>query len=105
MIRQLIALVLLAGLTTLSLAQVRRIPDDAKRGVIRHQQEMIVEIDGVPMRLAPGAQVRSTSNLFIVPSAIPPGTLVKYTLDADGTVRQVWLLTPEEAAQADKAPR
>jgi len=102
MIRRLAAFVLLAVLATLSLAQVRSIPDDATRGVIRHRQDMIVEIDGVPKRLAPGAQVRSTANLSVVPSAIPPGTLVKYQLDGSGMVRRVWFLTPQEAAQPDK---
>jgi len=70
--------------------------------VIRHQQDMIVEIDGVARRLAPGAQIRDASNLILVPSAIPPGTLVKYQVDADGMLRRVWFLTPQEAAQADK---
>ena len=102
MIRQLTALVLLAGLAAASFAQVRSIPDDATRGVIRHQQDMIVEIDGVPRRLAPGARIRDASNRFIVPSAIPSGTLAKYQLDGDGMLREIWFLTPEEAAQADK---
>ena len=86
-------------------AQVRSIPQDAKRGVIRHVQETIVEIDGAQWRLAPGAHVRNAFNLFVVPSAIPPGTLVKYQLDGSGMVRRVWFLTPEEAAAPDKATR
>ena len=97
-----VAQLLLLGYATLSLAQFRTIPEDAKRGVIRHVQEMIVEIDGTQQRLAPGAQVRNTSNLIVMPGTIPPGTLVKYRLDGQGMVRQVWFLTPDEAAQADK---
>ncbi len=90
-----IALLLLAA--SLASAQVRSIPEDAKVGQIRHLQEMLVEIDGTPQLLAPGAQIRDTSNRIIMPTAIPPGTLVKYLVDAAGQVKKVWILTPEEA--------
>jgi hypothetical protein len=96
-------LVLLAGYAVLSLAQFRTIPEDAQRGVMRHVREMVVEIDGKQQRLAPGAQIRNEGNLIVVPGAVPPGTLVKYRLDVEGNVRQVWFLTPQEAAQKDKA--
>ena len=56
-------------------AQLRSIPGEAKGGEIRHVQETIVLIDGVP------------------------GAKVRYLLDGEGQVRQVWLLTPQEAAK------
>jgi hypothetical protein len=90
-----IALLLLAA--SFASAQVRSIPQDAKVGEIRHLQDMVVEIDGAPQQLAPGAQIRDASNRIIVPTAIPPGTLVKYLVDATGQVQKVWILTPEEA--------
>ena len=90
-----IALVLLAA--PLASAQVRSIPADAKVGQIRHLQDMLVEIDGAPQQLAPGAQIRDESNRIIMPIAIPPGTRVKYLVDAAGQVQRVWILTPEEA--------
>jgi hypothetical protein len=79
--------------------QVRGIPEDAKRGQIRHLQDMVVEIGGKPQRLAPGAQIRDASNRLVLPTALPAGVPVKYLVDAEGMVRQVWILTPEEAAQ------
>ena len=85
-----------------ALAQLRSLPDDAKRGRIRHVQEMLVEIDGTQIRLAPGAQIRSPENRLLVPSAVPTGALVKYTLDKGGLLQRVWLLTDEEAARPDK---
>ena len=85
-----------------ALAQVRQIPDSAKRGHITHIQDTIVEIDGQRMRLSAGAQIRSRDNLFIVPMSLPPGALVKYTLDAMGQIHRIWVLTPEEAAAPDK---
>jgi hypothetical protein len=90
-----IALLLLAA--SFASAQVRSIPEDARVGEIRHLQDMVVEIDGAPQQLAPGAQIRDASNRIIVPTAIPPGTLVKYLVDATGQVQKVWILTPEEA--------
>jgi hypothetical protein len=80
-------------------AQLRSIPEEAKRGDIRHRQDMVVEISGKLQRLAPGAQIRDASNRILLPTALPPGVPVKYLLDAEGLVRQVWILTPEEAAQ------
>jgi len=97
-----VALLLLLGYAALALAQFRTIPEDAKRGVMRHVQEMVVEIDGTRERLAPGARIRNASNLIVVPGAVPPDTLVKYRRDGEGRVREVWFLTPSEAAQADK---
>ena len=80
-------------------AQARNIPEQAKGGAITHLQDMIVAINGVAVRLAPGVQIRDQNNLLIVPTALPPGSQVKYVLDQDGMVRQVWILTPEEARQ------
>jgi hypothetical protein len=79
--------------------QARSIPGEAKRGEMRHVQEAIVSIDGVKQRLAPGAQIRDEGNRLVVPTAVPAGTQVKYLLDAEGLVRRVWILTPEEAAK------
>ena len=91
-------------LATTAVAQMRQIPDFAKRGNIVDIQGPIVEIDGQQMRLSPGAQIRSQANLFIVPMSLQPGALVKYTLDGSGQIRRIWVLTPEEAAAPDKTP-
>ena len=98
---------LLAGLACLAwifpaTAQMRTIPDAAKRGEMHHVQDMVVAIDGATQRLSPGAQVRDASNRIIVPSSIPGGSLVKYLVDGQGLVFRVWILTPEEAARRDK---
>ena len=82
-------------------AQLRTVPPDAVRGTMSHVQDMVVEIDGQREPLAPGAQIRDPSNLVVPPSAVPRGSLVKYRRDGDGRVREVWILTPQEAAQPD----
>ena len=85
-----------------ALAQMRQIQDTARRGNIVHIQGAIVEIDGQPMRLSAGAQIRSQDNLFIVPMSLPPGATVKYTLDGSGQIHRVWVLTAEETAAPDR---
>jgi hypothetical protein len=92
-----LAIAAFAGFCAVASAQLRTIPEDAKRAQMRHVQEMLIELDGTQQRLAPGAQIRDASNRVIVPTAIPEGAQVKYRLDAEGQVRQVWILTPEEA--------
>ena len=100
MIKALVAIVLLAGSAAAS-AQLRTIPADAKRAQMSHVQEMIVEVDGKRERLAPGAQIRDVNNLVLLPAALPAGSQVKYRRDGAGMVRQVWILSPQEAAQRD----
>ena len=90
---------LIASLAVPAAAQLRTIPKDAQRAEIRHVQTNMVELNGQRALLAPGAQIRDTSNRIIVPTALPAGALVKFRLDGEGHVREVWILTPQEAAQ------
>lgn len=104
--RKLLALLICALVLPLTaMAQMRQIPDDAKRGNIVQVQDIMVKIDGQPMRLSAGAQIRSPDNLIIMPTSLPPGALVKYTLDGTGQIHRVWVLTPDEAAAPDKKPQ
>ena len=80
-------------------AQLRPIPEDAQIGVMRHLEVMTVEVDGQPQQLSPGAQIRDADNRIILPSALPPGSIVKYVRDPDGQIRRVWILTPDELQQ------
>jgi hypothetical protein len=43
--------------------------------------------------------VRDAHNRILVPTAIPPGSLVKYTVNAQGEVSAVWILNPHEAGR------
>lgn len=80
-------------------AQLRSIPQEARRGEMRHLRDMVIELDGVRQRLAPGAQIRDASNRVVVPTAVPAAAPVKYLVNTEGLVRRVWILTPEEAAK------
>jgi hypothetical protein len=85
-----------------ALAQVRTIPADAKRGQIQHVEDTVIRMNGRVMRLSAGAQIRNTSNVIIQPASVPAGVLVKYTLDTQGYVHRVWILTLQEISQPDK---
>jgi len=80
-------------------AQFRTIPKEALRGELTHVMQNIVTVNGQQMRLAPGAQIHAQNNLTIVPSEIPRNSLVEYTLDRNGDLFKVWILTPKEAAR------
>ena len=96
-------LVLLQALTTVTaFAQTRPvpIPEETRRGVIRHIKQMAVAVDGKVVQLAAGAQIRNQQNLIIVPTAIPPnGAWADYVLNQNGEIFRAWLLTPEELAR------
>jgi len=95
---RLLAAVLLLCASATVLAQLRSVPPEAKRGVMRHLQDMVVQIDNSRARLSPGAQIRDIHNRLVLPTAIQPGSIVKYRADAQGLVSEVWILTPQEAA-------
>jgi hypothetical protein len=81
-------------------AQQRALPAEAKRGFLKHDREVLVSIDGVSARLAPGATIRDQGNLIIVPAALPrDGAWADYLLDRDGQIFRVWLLSADELAR------
>jgi hypothetical protein len=94
-----LAAALILCFAALAHAQLRALPADARLGKIRHVQEMIVQIDGKLARLSRGAQVRDAHNRILVPTAIPAGSLIRYTLNAQGEVSAVWILSAQEARQ------
>jgi hypothetical protein len=102
--KYLIAIVLALGQLSPALAQLRTIPNDAKPGVMRHLQDMVVEIDGKPRHLAPGAQIRDPDNRLLVPASLAEKSTVRYLVDGAGLVHRVWVLTPREKAALPPDP-
>ena len=101
---QLVKCLLLAAalLAPAAHAQLRTVPADAKPATLRHLQDMIVELDGKPARLSPGAQIRDRYNRLVLPTSLADKVVVKYLTDATGMVHRVWILTPEEVAEIPK---
>jgi hypothetical protein len=88
------------------LAQPRPIPEDSRRGYLRHVESMAVTMDGRRMQLAAGATIRDRQNLIIVPVSLPrDGAWAEYTLDRNGQIFRVWLLTPEELERTNRRVR
>ncbi len=91
---------LLWAVSVLAQARPSPIPQDSRRGYIRHVEEMAVTVDDKAMQLAAGAIIRDRQNLIIVPLTIPrEGAWAAYNLDRDGQMFRVWLLTPDELAR------
>ena len=95
-------LLALAAATALAQAIVRTLPEDARRATLSFVQGTVVALDGKETRLAPGAQIRGANNLLVLPTQLPPNSLVKYQLDGGGSLFRAWILSPQEAAQPDK---
>jgi hypothetical protein len=96
----------LAAVTALCLvapaaAQVQRsFPQNALRGSLTVDVPPAVTLNGQPAQLAPGARIRGQQNMLEMSGAlIGAKLLVNYTLDNQGLVKDVWILTPDEAAR------
>jgi hypothetical protein len=86
-------------------AQTRTIPKEALRGDLRHVQAMYVELNGKPVQLSPGAQIRDPDNRLVLPTSLVEKADVRYLLDGAGLVHRVWIMTPLERAQAPQKPQ
>lgn len=102
MVRRAFVLITAFLLTALpALAQVQRnFPADALRGVMVVEAAPWVTLNGQPARLAPGARIRGADNMLAMSGSITGlKLLVHYTFDMNGQLKDVWILTPEEAAK------
>jgi hypothetical protein len=84
-------------------AQQRLLPDSVKPGVLRAYEYPEVQIDGRWYRLSPGIRIVDQRNMSILPTMLVTGGPVAYLLDSYGFVHQLWLLSPEEAANLKPA--
>jgi hypothetical protein len=100
MLRRLLFLAAACLLALPAAAQVQRnFPQNALRGAIVFGQAPEITLNGQPARLAPGTRIRDMNNMVIVPSGLLDARfLVHYTIDLYGLVKDVWILTPQEAA-------
>ena len=100
-----VALAFCAGLP-IAEAQVRDFPIAALRGTLQVTAPPQVVLDGHPDQLAPGARIRNEQNLFVLSGSIAgQELLVNYTRDPAGLLREVWILSPDEAKlKRERAP-
>ncbi|MFN0040378.1 MAG: hypothetical protein ACKVP2_12775 [Burkholderiales bacterium] len=91
--------IVFATLLTLCAAAsaMRNFPENARRGEITGQQYPALKIGDKVYRLAPGAKIYDRQNMIMIPTALPKKKLpVLYTIDFNGHLSNVWLLTDEE---------
>ena len=100
MLRRAFALAALCLPALPAAAQMQRnFPQTALRGSMVFGIFPEILLNGDPARLSPGTRIRKDDNMGTVPSAMLGGPfLVNYTVDFGGTVKDVWILTPTEAA-------
>lgn len=80
----------------------RNFPVDALRGRLRVLDAPTILLDGREDRFSPGVRIRDARNLLVVAGTVAGQDLpVNYTRDAAGLVREVWVLSADEA----RAPR
>jgi hypothetical protein len=84
-----------------ALAQVQRLfPYQALRGEISFDAPPTVRLNGQAAQLAPGAHIRDAQNMGVVFGALEGRkVVVNYTVDQLGQPKEIWVLTPEEAAR------
>ena len=80
-------------------AQMQRLfPHGVQRAQISFVEPPQVLLDGRPERLAPGARVRNEHNMIALSGTLRGKTfVVNYLRDPAGVVRDIWILTPQEA--------
>jgi hypothetical protein len=93
------ALALLLALTFALPAQAQRaFESNALRGELVVTAPPQALLNGKPVRLSPGVRIRNQQNMIqLSGTLLEQKLLVHYTLDGMGQVRDVWLLTDEEA--------
>ena len=78
----------------------RQFTSKALRGELVFGAPPEVTLNGKPARLAPGARVRDANNLIQLPASLAGRkAIVNYTLELEGQLLDVWILTAQEAAK------
>lgn len=104
-IKRSVAALLAAMLALPLLAGARPFPPDIKRGRMTPGYYPDLTMDGKARKLSPASRIFSQDNTIEMPASLRgSGIVVYYTEDANGDVKDVWILTDEEAAQDLPAP-
>jgi hypothetical protein len=78
---------------------MRPFPPGAERGVLVVTYPPIVQLNGKPDRLSPGARIRGQNNMLVLSGAlVGQRLLVNFVRNPTGELHDVWVLTSAEAA-------
>jgi len=93
------------GVVPASAQTARSFPAQAQRALLQVTQAPDILLNGKPARLAPGARIRASNDFLVLSGTLTGQTLVVNVLfESGGLVKEVWILSPEEAAQAPAKP-
>jgi hypothetical protein len=93
-----LAALLLAG--NVAAQSMRKFPPTALRGVFQVTQAPDVALNGQSARLSAGARIFGPDNMLKLSASLTGQKfLVHYTIDPQGLLREVWILTADEAAK------
>ena len=93
------------GVVPASAQSVRSFPAQTQRALLQVTQAPDILLNGKPARLAPGARIRASNDFLVLSGTLTGQTLVvNVVLESGGLVKEVWILSPEEAAQAPPKP-
>ena len=78
----------------------RSFPKEALRGSIVFFAPPAIKLNGTDTQMAPSYRIHGTNNLLVMSSQLNGlKATVDYTVDVQGAVREVWILSPAEAAK------
>lgn len=89
------------GLSSQATAQtgVRPFAPGAERGTMVVTYPPVIQMNGKPDRLSPGARIRGLNNMLLMSGSIAgQNLLVNFVRNPTGEVHEVWVLTEAEAA-------
>ena len=79
-------------------AYLRQFPANAQRASMVVTQAPELLLNDQPERLSPGSRIRDTDNRVLQAANLTGGRyLVNYVREFTGLIRDVWILTPDEA--------
>jgi hypothetical protein len=103
---RLLTIFLLATLTFSAMAIDRDFPASTLRGKLTITDYPNVTLNGNTLRLSPGSRIWNTQQLTQTPNSLGSDTyVVNYTLNVQGDIDRVWILTSDEAGQKVDAQR
>ncbi|HEY0856352.1 MAG TPA: hypothetical protein VGE16_04810 [Albitalea sp.] len=95
-----VAACLIAPAAAQAQSQERQFPQNALRGALTLNTPSQATLNDRPVPLAPGLRIRGQNNMLQMSGALLGSKLlVNYTLDMQGAVKDVWVLTAQEAAK------
>jgi hypothetical protein len=79
----------------------RNFPKTALRGTIAFNTPPVIALNGVVAHMATGYRIHGLNNMIVMSAQLVGlQAVVDYTLDLQGQVFEVWILTPTEIAKS-----